>query len=83
MREKRATPVDNHAKIHYETQDSLSQHVHILSTTRLLPLDALPFQQVTFHLQDSTTSMISTDRFEEWHRNFLDQELHLVLDMMI
>lgn len=57
MREKRATLVDNHARIRCETQDFQSQPVHILSTTRLLLLDALLFQQVTFHPQDSMMNM--------------------------
>lgn len=57
MREKRATLVDNHARIRCETQDFQSQPVHILSTTRLLLLDAILFQQVTFHPQDSMMNM--------------------------
>ena len=58
MRERKATLADNPVKIHYETQVCPSQHVHTLSTTRLLLLDALLFQQVTFHPQDSTMNMI-------------------------
>ena len=46
MREKRATLVDNHARIRCETQDFQSQPVHILSTTRLLLLDAILFDDL-------------------------------------